>query len=853
MVNRSNKINKKTKIIFWGVDMRKIYNFITKYWFVIILGLLILLKQFLVINLPINVRDGSGADEYLMLHHAENLIKGLYLGPYDYLTLVKGIGFPLFLVFAYKIGISYLGLYGLFYSIVCLITLIPIGKMVKNKFLLSIFFCLLLFCPATFDNNVQLVYRNMLIIPQSVLLITSIMMIFYNINESKKKILLWSLISSFTWVFMWHTREDTIWSIPLLVIAWIVLLICLIKNNKIKNISKEFFYRVVLISLPFIILFLSINFISLLNYKYYGIYTNNQLNDSNYTKAVMLMMKVKPEKEIEHVTITRETLLRLYEVSPTLSRLKNIIEYDYINKSSLVMAGDDNGEINEDLITWELTGAANALGYYENAQKAETFWEDVYNEIQAAIDSNKLETRKIMPSRSLLPYPTKEDSLKKLIASIKEVYLYAAIYKYSTINVDKALLEEDIVRRYEQISGGYAVRNDTKKLVVSGWLFSKNNKDIVTIGFENEDNKLIKSISWQHSKDIYNYYKNNGNHIYNNAKQCRYNEVLEIDSSNNENIYVVGRNQNNKIVFSYNLYDLSDFYVDKNYNCGVNNNENKVIYNSDPMGIKANRYVDIARNILYIYSSIGKVVLITSIVYYIILTIYMILNLFKKKVVFFDRWLFLSATFWSLAVMLIGLGYVNAFMLKVNGYLASCNGLLNLFMMTSLVFLIEHIFNFFAKKIKYNKNFNEFINFVKILDFQKLFKEKTDNTLIQFFRYIFVGGIAAIVNIGMLYVFTEVLHIYYLFSNILSFTLGLIVNYFLSKKLVFQEEKDINKINEFAIYTIIGIMGLGIDTMLIWLLTKKTLFHYMISKLTSTMIVFIWNFGARKMLYKMIK
>ena len=76
--------------------------------------------------------------------------------------------------------------------------------------------------------------------------------------------------------------------------------------------------------------------------------------------------------------------------------------------------------------------------------------------------------------------------------------------------------------------------------------------------------------------------------------------------------------------------------------------------------------------------------------------------------------------------------------------------------------------------------------------------KKTNNTLIQFIRYFFVGSIAAIVNIGMLYIFTEVFHIYYVIPNILSFTLGLIVNYLLSKKLVFQDNV-VDKRKEFII------------------------------------------------------
>lgn len=130
----------------------------------------------------------------------------------------------------------------------------------------------------------------------------------------------------------------------------------------------------------------------------------------------------------------------------------------------------------------------------------------------------------------------------------------------------------------------------------------------------------------------------------------------------------------------------------------------------------------------------------------------------------------------------------------------------------------------------------------------KLFIEKTNNVKIQFLRYIFVGGIAAVVNIGALYIFTDVFHLYYLVSNILGFILGLITNYLLSKVLVFAKEKKFNKVIEFTIYAIIGVIGLGLDTFFLWLFTSFGL-YYLLSKIISTALVFIWNFGARKVLY----
>lgn len=130
----------------------------------------------------------------------------------------------------------------------------------------------------------------------------------------------------------------------------------------------------------------------------------------------------------------------------------------------------------------------------------------------------------------------------------------------------------------------------------------------------------------------------------------------------------------------------------------------------------------------------------------------------------------------------------------------------------------------------------------------KLFLKDTDNWLIQLFRYFFVGGTAAVVNILFLYVLTDIFHLYYLISNVLSFIFGLITNYVLSKRFIFKTDVG-NKSLEFTVYGLIGVIGLVFDTGLLYLFTNFLGFYYMISKIFSTIIVFLWNFVARKLLY----
>lgn len=131
-------------------------------------------------------------------------------------------------------------------------------------------------------------------------------------------------------------------------------------------------------------------------------------------------------------------------------------------------------------------------------------------------------------------------------------------------------------------------------------------------------------------------------------------------------------------------------------------------------------------------------------------------------------------------------------------------------------------------------------------DISKLFIEPTKNTFIQLFRYLFVGGTAFAVDAGCLFLL-ELTGIYYLLAAVFAFTAGLAVNFLLSKALVFKgsESGNSNEV-EFLLYAVIGVIGLGLTEMIMYLFTEKLSLYFMVSKVIAAVAVLIWNFAARK-------
>lgn len=123
---------------------------------------------------------------------------------------------------------------------------------------------------------------------------------------------------------------------------------------------------------------------------------------------------------------------------------------------------------------------------------------------------------------------------------------------------------------------------------------------------------------------------------------------------------------------------------------------------------------------------------------------------------------------------------------------------------------------------------------------------KTNDTIAQLFRYTLVGGLAFVFDFGSLFILTEYLKIYYLISAAIAFLLGLTTNYILSIIWVFEKRTLANKWIEFFVFSSIGIVGLGLNEFIMWFFTDILYWYYLLSKIISTVFVFLWNFFIRK-------
>ena len=117
--------------------------------------------------------------------------------------------------------------------------------------------------------------------------------------------------------------------------------------------------------------------------------------------------------------------------------------------------------------------------------------------------------------------------------------------------------------------------------------------------------------------------------------------------------------------------------------------------------------------------------------------------------------------------------------------------------------------------------------------------------ILQIIKFGIVGVIATFVDMGVLVLLKELLHIDVLVSSAISFCVSVMVNYILSMTFVFKS-KNQNKVREIIIFILLSVGGLFLNQLILWIGVRFTPVYYLVVKLFALVIVPVYNFITRK-------
>ena len=124
-----------------------------------------------------------------------------------------------------------------------------------------------------------------------------------------------------------------------------------------------------------------------------------------------------------------------------------------------------------------------------------------------------------------------------------------------------------------------------------------------------------------------------------------------------------------------------------------------------------------------------------------------------------------------------------------------------------------------------------------------MFDFLSDALVSKFVKFIIVGFIGVFVDFGFTYVFKEFIKVQKFISNAIGFTLAATSNYFLNRMWTFRSHNP-EMMVEFGNFFLISMIGLVINTLILYLIVTKFKINFYISKLFAIGVVTLWNFAA---------
>lgn len=119
----------------------------------------------------------------------------------------------------------------------------------------------------------------------------------------------------------------------------------------------------------------------------------------------------------------------------------------------------------------------------------------------------------------------------------------------------------------------------------------------------------------------------------------------------------------------------------------------------------------------------------------------------------------------------------------------------------------------------------------------------TVEVLHKFLKFGVVGFSGVIVDFGFTFLFRNILKINQYIANAIGFTLAASSNYILNRVWTF-ESNNPKVLIEFGEFFTIAIIGLGINSLILWFLVSKFKMKFYFAKVIAIGITTIWNFIA---------
>jgi hypothetical protein len=336
-------------------------------------------------------------DDFLFLQLARSILETGWLGPYQQLTLVKGPFLPIFVAASAKLGLPFLLSQDLLYLLASAVVVLALAPVVPSRSVRVLLFAVCVFNPATLSSDSTVfgvggtVLTRELLYASLTLLVIGALIAFWTYRERSWRIrLAWSVVLGGALGPLWLTREEGVWVVPSLLLAFALTGWWLARR---PSSSTERVKEGVLFAVPLSLSAAAILVVATLNWWHYDVFTTNELHTRPVRAAYGALSRVRHPEWIPNVPVPQAARARIYAVSPAFRELEPALEdlnsgwFAYGCPSYPHTCGDLTGG----WFFWAFRDAVSRNGYHSTARNAAAYYVRLAGEVDAACESGRLD------------------------------------------------------------------------------------------------------------------------------------------------------------------------------------------------------------------------------------------------------------------------------------------------------------------------------------------------------------------------------------------------------------------------------------------------------------------------------
>ena len=323
-------------------------------------------------------------DDTMQFLKVISILNGEWLGGFGPMTLVKGVGYPLLTALFSTLNLPYVFAYHLLYIIACIIFVMAIKPILKNKWLSLVIYVLLIYNPIAFSSELTRLYRDIGYYSVAFIAIGTATGLLLRYDKLKEGFI-WGGFAGLSLAFAISFREDSQWLVLFSVGCMLVFVFAGLFNTQNKDVLLKILVVPVIAGLCF---FCYTGAVSYINYSHYGYFATNDYNSGAYARAYGALSRLGTN-ENPYVTIPEEQRRQLYTLSPAFAELEWCLENEDSMYREWVRV---QGEYRVGYFSFVLRDVVAATGHYSSAQEANEYYERLAREVNEICDSG------LMPS-----------------------------------------------------------------------------------------------------------------------------------------------------------------------------------------------------------------------------------------------------------------------------------------------------------------------------------------------------------------------------------------------------------------------------------------------------------------------